>query len=39
MQTLTLEQAAELLRMHKVKLRNKAHSGNVPAAKVGKRWN
>jgi excisionase family DNA binding protein len=38
MQTLTLEEAAEILHMHKVVLRNKCRSGEVPAAKIGKRW-
>ena len=38
MQTLTLEQAAKILRMHNVTVRNKARAGELPAAKVGKRW-
>jgi excisionase family DNA binding protein len=38
MKTLTLEEAAEVLHLHKVTLRNKARSGELPAAKVGKRW-
>jgi excisionase family DNA binding protein len=38
METLTLEQAAEILHMHKVTVRNKARSGEIPAAKIGKRW-
>ena len=38
METLTLEQASGILRMHKVTLRNKARAGEVPAAKIGKRW-
>ena len=38
METLTLEQAAKLLRLHNVTVRNKARSGELPAAKVGKRW-
>lgn len=38
MMTLTLEQAAAILRMHKVTVRNKARAGELPAAKVGKRW-
>lgn len=38
MKTLTLEQAAEILRMHKVTVRNKARAGELPAAKIGKRW-
>ncbi|WP_036307013.1 helix-turn-helix domain-containing protein [Methyloglobulus morosus] len=38
METLTLEQAAGILRMHKVTVRNKARAGELPAAKVGKRW-
>ncbi len=36
--TLDLDQAAAFLRMHKVVLRNKCRAGEVPAAKVGKRW-
>ena len=36
--TLTLEQAADILHMHKVTVRNKARLGELPAAKVGKRW-
>jgi excisionase family DNA binding protein len=38
MNTLTLQQAAELLQLHPVTLRDKARAGVVPAAKVGKRW-
>jgi len=38
MKTLTIEQAAELLCMHVVTVRNKARTGELPAAKIGKRW-
>ncbi|MEQ1557859.1 MAG: helix-turn-helix domain-containing protein [Methyloglobulus sp.] len=38
MKTLILEEAAKILHMHKVVLRNKCRSGEVTAAKLGKRW-
>jgi len=38
MQTFTLEEAAEILKMHKETLRAKAASGEIPARKGGKRW-
>lgn len=36
--TLTLEEAAELLKIHPVTLSVKAAAGEIPAAKIGKRW-
>jgi len=38
MDTLTLPQAAELLKIHPVTLLNKANAGEVPGAKIGKCW-
>lgn len=38
MKTLTVEQAAELLHIHPVTLLNKVRTGQIPGAKVGKRW-
>jgi excisionase family DNA binding protein len=38
MDTLTLQQAAEFLKIHPVTLLEKANSGEVPGAKIGKRW-
>jgi excisionase family DNA binding protein len=38
MKTLNLQEAAGLLHMHVVTVRNKARSGELPAAKIGKRW-
>ena len=38
MKVLNLEEAAELLHIHPVTLLRKAQSGEVPAAKPGKRW-
>ena len=38
MTTLTLQQAAALLKMHPVTLREKASAGEIPGAKVGRRW-
>lgn len=38
MKTLTLQQAASLLHIHPVTLQEKANLGEVPAAKIGKRW-
>jgi excisionase family DNA binding protein len=35
---LTLEQAAEFLHLHPVTLQRKAQRGEVPAAKLGRRW-
>ena len=36
--TLTLEEAAEFLKIHPVTLSVKAASGEVPAAKIGRAW-
>ena len=36
--TLDLQKAARFLWMHPVTLRNKARSGEIPGAKIGKRW-
>jgi hypothetical protein len=38
MSTLTLQQAAEFLKIHPVTLLEKANAGIVPGAKIGKRW-
>lgn len=38
MDTLDTEQAAEFLRIHPVTLKAKARSGEIPGAKIGKRW-
>ena len=38
MQTLTLQEAARLLKIHPVTLLDKARGGEVPAAKIGKCW-
>ena len=38
MNTLSLKQAAEFLRMHPQTLRSKAISGEIPGAKLGKSW-
>jgi excisionase family DNA binding protein len=38
MVTLNLEEAAELLKIHPSTLQAKAASGEIPAAKPGKRW-
>jgi excisionase family DNA binding protein len=37
-QVLTVEQAAELLHLHPVSVQRKARRGEIPAAKLGKRW-
>ena len=36
--SLSVEEAAQFLRMHPVTLRVKAAAGEVPGAKLGKRW-
>jgi excisionase family DNA binding protein len=36
--SMTIEEAAHFLRMHPVTLRLKAASGEIPGAKLGKRW-
>jgi excisionase family DNA binding protein len=38
METLNLEQAAAFLNMHPVTVQAKARTGEIPAAKPGKRW-
>lgn len=38
METLTLNEAAEFLKIHPVTLLEKANSGEIPGAKIGKRW-
>lgn len=38
MKTLNLQQAAKLLHVHPVTLLQKANHGEVPAAKIGRRW-
>ena len=38
MQTLNLEQAAAFLHLHPITLLRKINSGEIPAAKIGKRW-
>jgi len=35
---LTLDEAAQLLRLHPEVLRRKARKGEIPAAKVGRQW-
>jgi excisionase family DNA binding protein len=37
-ETLDLKQAADYLKMHWQTLREKAKSGEVPGAKIGKQW-
>ncbi|MFT3906386.1 MAG: helix-turn-helix domain-containing protein [Steroidobacteraceae bacterium] len=36
--TLTLQQAADLLGLHRVTLAAKAHAGEIPGARIGRRW-
>jgi excisionase family DNA binding protein len=36
--TLTLEEAADFLKMHPMTVQEKARSGEIPAAKPGRRW-
>jgi excisionase family DNA binding protein len=38
MNTLTLRQAAALLKIHPVTLQNKARAGEIPGTKIGKCW-
>ena len=38
METLTLQEAADFLKIHPVTLLDKANAGIVPGAKIGKRW-
>ena len=37
-QVLTIEQAASFLHLHPVTLQRKAQRGEIPAAKLGRRW-
>lgn len=38
METLTLQQAAAFLKIHPITLLHKAKAGQVPGAKIGRRW-
>ncbi|MFO2970995.1 helix-turn-helix domain-containing protein [Legionella pneumophila serogroup 10] len=38
MKTLTIEQAAQCLRVHKETIRRMAFNGEVPAVKIGRSW-
>lgn len=38
MNTLNLNQAAAFLHLHPTTLLKKIHAGQIPAAKIGKRW-
>jgi excisionase family DNA binding protein len=38
MLTFTLQQAADYLKLHPVTLSEKARTGEIPGAKLGKRW-
>ena len=38
MNTLTLQEAARFLKIHPVTLQDKARSGEIPGAKIGKCW-
>jgi excisionase family DNA binding protein len=38
MSTLTLQEAADFLKIHYVTLLTKAKAGDIPGAKIGKRW-
>ncbi|MBA3504470.1 MAG: helix-turn-helix domain-containing protein [Betaproteobacteria bacterium] len=38
MRTLDLQQAATFLRLHHEELRQRAKTGKIPGAKVGRRW-
>lgn len=38
MKTLTLQQAADLLKLHPVTLQGKAKAGLIPCCKIGRRW-
>jgi excisionase family DNA binding protein len=38
METLNIEEAAEMLKIHPVTLSEKANLGDIPGARVGKRW-
>ena len=38
MNTLTLQQAADLLKLHPVTLQGKAKAGLIPCCKIGRRW-
>ena len=38
MNTLNLQQAADLLKLHPVTLQSKAKAGLIPCCKIGRRW-
>lgn len=38
METLNIEEAAEMLKIHPVTLSEKACRGQIPGARIGKRW-
>lgn len=38
MKTLTLQEAAEVLKLHPVTVAERAADGRIPAAKLGRRW-
>src|SRR5690606_15543088 len=38
MKTLSLDEAAQFLKIHQVTLAEKARSGEIPGSKVGRRW-
>ena len=38
MSTLTLQEAARMLKIHPVTLQEKARSGEIPGAKIGRSW-
>jgi excisionase family DNA binding protein len=38
MRTLTLQEAADLLKLHPVTVAERAADGRIPAAKLGRRW-
>jgi excisionase family DNA binding protein len=38
MATFTLQEAAAYLKIHPVTLQDKARAGEIPGAKIGKRW-
>lgn len=38
MRTLTLQEAAALLKLHPVTVAERAADGRIPAAKIGRRW-
>ena len=38
MKTLTLQEAAQVLKLHPVTVAERASDGRIPAAKIGRRW-